>query len=241
MTRARLLLTNLTLALALLAAGAVVAATEQQDLSELKTQATLFLQERYAQQLQASTDTSEVTVAAPDPRLRLAKCSQALTFSARDMGNDGGAISVKAICDGEQPWSLYLSAQVDVYRNVLVTAIPLARGAVIDMAAISQQRLNTSSLRQGYLTLPDQALGLLVRRSLDVGEPLRTGVLEQPLAVKRGDIVTLESTNGAIIVATQAEALSNGRVGEQIRVKNTSSKRVVRANILGEGRVGANF
>jgi flagella basal body P-ring formation protein FlgA len=224
--------------IAALAAGSLEAA--QQDLDQLKAAAKHFLEQRYTQQHTATTD-SEISVADLDPRLRLTNCSAPLTFSVRDIGDNGGAISVKAQCEGEQPWSLYLSAQVDVYREILVAAVPLGRGTLIDSSVITHQRLNTSTLRQGYLTSANQVLGQQLRRSIDAGEPLREGVLEQPLAVERGDIVTLESTSGTIQVATQAEALSSGRVGEQIRVRNTSSERVVRANILGEGRVGANF
>lgn len=233
-------LTRALTALVLVGLTMTAEAEQQQDLGELQAAAGHFLEDHYAQQ-QASNDTSEVSVDALDPRLRLAKCPAPLSFSVRDLGDDGGAISVKVQCDSEQPWSLYVSAQIDIYRDILVAAVPLARGTLIDESVVSYQRLNTSTLRQGYLTSAQQVLGQQLRRPLAVGEPLRTGVLEQPLAVERGDIVTLESSNGSIQVATQAEALSSGRVGEQIRVRNTSSKRIVSANVLGEGRVGANF
>lgn len=226
----------LALALVLIAATA----SAQQDLNQLKAAAEDFLQKHYSQPKDSSSS-HEISVAGLDPRLRLSQCSVPLSFNLRDMNDNGGAVSVKVACEDEQPWSIYISAQVSIYRDVLVANAPLGRGTLIEQASITQQRLNTSSMRQGYFTSPEQVLGLQLRRPLAAGEPLRSGVLEQPLAVVRGDIVTLESTTGAIQVATQAEALSSGRVGEQIRVRNTSSQKVVNANILGEGRVGANF
>lgn len=221
----------------LLAASAV--ATEPHSLDELTAATHQFLQEHYT--LEDDSAATEVSVTPLDPRLRLAQCPMPLTFTVRDLGDKGGAVSVKAQCEGQQPWSIYVSAQVDIHRDVLVAAVTLGRGALIDESVIRYQRFNTSDLRQGYMVATRQVLGQQLKRPLQAGEPLRSGVLEQPLAVERGDIVTLESSNGSITVATQAEALSSGRIGEQIRVRNTSSERVISANVLAKGRVGANF
>ena len=239
MTQRRSRLTLIvTVALAVLLA-AVARAAERHDLDDLTSATKQFLQEHYA--LQDESAATEVSVDPLDPRLRLTQCPLPLTFQVRDLGDKGGAVSVKAQCEGEQPWSLYVSAQVDIHREVLVASVTLNRGALIDESVIRYQRFNTSNLRQGYLVSKSQVLGQQLKRPLQAGEPLRSSVLEQPLAVERGDIVTLESTNGSITVATQAEALASGRVGEQIRVRNTSSERVIRANVLAKGRVGANF
>lgn len=221
--------------------GTAQGATQsRQNLQQLKLEARAFLQQHYAQQSPGSAR-QDIEVSTLDPRLRLAACREAIEFELRDTGSAGGAVSVKTSCHDDNPWTVYLGAQVDLYRDILVTASALQRGHILKQSDLTQQALNTSTLRQGYLVDTKQAVGQQLRRPLRAGEALRAGVLEQPLSIKRGEVVTLESSNGAIAVSTQAEALGSGRVGEQIRVRNLSSKRVIRAQVLGKGRVGANF
>ena len=58
----------------------------------------------------------------------------------------------------------------------------------------------------------------------------------EPIAIKRGDTVIVEAQTGTIMVSTQAVALANGRIGEQINVRNLQSERIVRIEIMGPGR-----
>src|SRR5690625_7830745 len=76
-----------------------------------------------------------------------------------------------------------------------------------------------------------------LRRPLKRHEPFRTGLLVEPLAVNRGDEVRLEAEIGGITVSTRGTAMSSGRVGQQIRVKNNNSERVVAGRRVSPGDV----
>ncbi|MDO3382621.1 flagellar basal body P-ring formation chaperone FlgA [Gilvimarinus algae] len=208
-----------------------------QGLDELRTKAANYLREQYS----GLSDRVEIQVNPLDARLRLAQCSEHLAFDVRDLTGDGGSVSVEARCTGATPWKIYLGAQVEIYRQILVAAGPLSRGDILEASDLSMIEAPSSTLRSGYYTQPEQIIGQQLRRAVDVREPLRPALVEEPLAIARGDIVTLESGSGAIVVATRAEALANGRVGEQIRVRNLASERVIRGRIVGDGRVAANF
>ena len=61
--------------------------------------------------------------------------------------------------------------------------------------------------------------------------------LEQAAAVRKGDQVVINARSGTLSVRMPGEALSDGGLSEQIRVKNLNSKRVIKARITGPGQV----
>lgn len=209
----------------------------QQDLGTIEQEVSAYLKHYYADTAKKLT----IDVNQLDPRLQLSACTQPLQISVRDTKGNGGAISARVECHTPNPWAIYVGAQVDLYQQVVVTSRAIGRGERLHQGTVELALMNTSLLRQGYLTHLDSVEGLISKRNLQANEPLRQGVLEQAIMVSRGQTVTLASEAGAISVATQAEALSNGRMGDQIRVRNLSSERVIRANVVGEGKVAASF
>jgi len=84
---------------------------------------------------------------------------------------------------------------------------------------------------------PEMAVGKALKRPASIGDTIMRHNLTRPLVIKRGDQVTLEASAGAITVVASGVAMSNGHIGEQIKVKNTSSKRIVNARIVNQGTV----
>ncbi len=210
------------------------ALSQRQELEILRTGAAEFLQQYYAK---TKAERVDIEVNRLDPRLNLTDCSANLNFSVNDHQSSGGNVSVHAQCQGQQPWALYIPAQVDLYRPVAVAGHNLSRGTIIGPTDIEMVLKNTSHLRQGFVDTPEKALGLELRRPLKRGEALRGGVLIEPLAVKRGDEVRLLALSGAIRVSAQGTAMGSGRIGEQIRVKNNNSSRIVKGEIIAAGQV----
>ncbi len=208
-----------------------------QSLSSLEKAAKNFLQIHYREKAEKII----ITVSRLDARLRLESCLSPPSFTVRDNAAAGGAISLKAVCLGEKPWSLYMAAHAALHHQIVVAVRPLARGEVIQSEDITTELLDTSTLRNGYLTNTEFAVGKLLKHPLRIREPLRQGVLTSPIAVKRGQTVRLEVISGSITVAAKAIALTNGRIGESVRVRNISSKRVVNAEVVENGRVMTTF
>ncbi|MDO3385088.1 flagellar basal body P-ring formation chaperone FlgA [Gilvimarinus sp. SDUM040013] len=215
----------------------VAASANAQDLEYLRQSVRTHLLTHYENQY----ETVEIEVNRLDPRLRLEDCKDQLAFSIRDLSNNGGAVSVKTECRSHSPWTVYIGAQIKVFEEVVVARRALSRGDIIQPSDLTHKKMNSSELRNGYFLDVQAALGKEVRRNLDAGEIMRDGVLNIPLAINRGDIITLASSNGAITVNTRAEALSNGRVGEQIRVRNLTSERIIVANIVKSGVVEVKY
>lgn len=233
MTCFRSFYSALTLSTLLLA----VPALGNQNIRAIETAVADHLEEHY----RGTAKKMAVRVSNLDPRLKLANCGKDLQMNVRDQSGNGGAVSVHVQCVSPSPWAIYVSAQVDLFREIVVATGAIRRGERLHESNIGMDLANTSLLRQGFMLDSQRAIGQVARRNLQPGEALRQSLLEAPIAVSRGETVSLESQAGSILVATRAEALSDGRVGEQIRVRNISSERVINANVVGEGRVEASY
>ena len=179
----------------------------------------------------------EIQVNTLDPRLRLAACDSDLTQRLESPAQPIGRVTVRVSCEGSTPWTVFVPAQVRIFRPVAVLKTPLKRGSVIgptDMAMIEQ---DIGMLGRGYIADAEQVIGRKLTRPVQADQVVTPVMLQLAESVKRGDQVVIAARAGGINVRVQGEALSDGTLGQQISVRNLSSKRVVRARIIGPGQV----
>lgn len=180
------------------------------------------------------------TVGKLDPRLRLADCST-LQSEVHGQKNDYGRLSVKVRCSEGANWSLYVNAEINVFINVAVSTHPLRRGQRVTNGDITFSQQDISQLRDNFYTDAEQVVGLELTRSIGANQVLRSSQLKPPLAVKRGDKVLITAENNKITIKMNGIALSNGEIGQQIRVRNSSSDRIIRARVTAPGEVSVIF
>ena len=94
-----------------------------------------------------------------------------------------------------------------------------------------------SDLRRGYLDRLDLAIGKQLRRPLSAGRPISPDQLSTAQAILKGDEVLIEALTGLLSVKSTGIALSNGGIGEQINVRNSRSDKIIRARVVGPGKV----
>ncbi len=179
----------------------------------------------------------EIEVARIDPRLRLVQCDKGLTQALESPAQPVGRVTVRVRCDGSSPWTVFVPATVKLFRQVVVTTLPLKRDHVIDAADISVVERDVGPLKQGYLTDPQQVIGLKLKRATVNDQVLAPVFLEQAEAIRKGDQVVIRARTSAVNVVMPGEALSDGVPGQQIRVRNLRSQRIVKARVVEPGTV----
>ena len=179
----------------------------------------------------------EIQVNNLDPRLRLAECDRELTATLESPAQPMGRVIVRVRCEGHSPWTIFVPAQVKLFRDVVTVTHPLQRGMVIDYADVTLRERDISLIKQGYLTATELAVGQKLLRPMVTDQVLTLTHLEQAAAVRKGDHVVISARSGTLSVKMPGEALSDGGLSEQIRVKNLNSKRVIRARITAPGQV----
>ncbi len=202
--------------------------------TQLKQDIANFLAAEYQQ---VAHERIDINVSNLDNRLRLASCAQPVEFINQDQSGVGGNVSVKAACNSGKVWSVHVPAQVTIYREIPIAMRDITRGEVISQAHISTNVVNVSSIRQAFLSDTQAIIGKEAKRNINKGEPFKTALLDAPTAVKRGEIVTLESLAGSIKVSSAGTAMADGRVGQKIRVRNNSSERIISGVVISQGLV----
>lgn len=179
----------------------------------------------------------EIEVARIDPRLRLVQCDKDLTQALESPAQPVGRVTVRVRCDGSSPWTVFVPATVKLFRQVVVTTLPLKRDHVIAAADISVVERDVGPLTQGYLTDPERVIGLKLKRATVNDQVLAPVFLEQAEAIRKGDQVVIRARTNSINVVMPGEALSDGVPGQQIRVRNLRSQRIVKARVVEPGAV----
>ena len=227
--------------MALLASGlGVTARADNVTLPDLLIGVTQGFLEFTVEDYLATTQTPgryEIQVSQLDPRLRMPMCDKELTATLESPAQPIGRVTVKVRCEGASPWTVFVPAQVKLFRDVVVITRPLKRTAIIDFDDVALRERDISLINQGYLTSLDQALGQRLTRPMVTDQVITLVHLEQAEVIRKGDQVVISASSGGLNVRMPGEALSNGSMSEQIRVKNLNSNRVIKARVTAPGQV----
>ena len=78
-------------------------------------------------------------------------------------------------------------------------------------------------------------------QNLSKGTILTKHMIKSPMAIKRGQMVTLIAKNSVIEVRMEGKAMSKGAIGERIKVKNLKTNRIVEGIILDKHLINVNL
>lgn len=202
-----------------------------------------FLEQAVSAYLQRSEIQArhEIEIHQLDPRLRLPGCDKALSTTLESPAQPVGRVTVKVRCEGASPWSIFVPAQVHIYRNVLIASRPLKRATVLSETDLKLVERDVGLLNQGYLTSIEQTVDKKLTRQLLTDQVLAPVHLQQAEVVRKGDHVVITARSAGISVRMTGEALTDGALGQQIRVRNQGSGKAIRVRVTGPGQVEASM
>ncbi|WP_184682508.1 flagellar basal body P-ring formation chaperone FlgA [Pseudomonas fluvialis] len=202
-----------------------------------------FLEQRVGEYLQQSSIEGRplIEIKRLDPRLRLAACDTPLSIRLESPSEPIGRISLRVRCDSTMQWTVFVPAQVKLYRQIVVASRPVKRQTLLDAADVHLAERDVGTLNAGYLTELTQAIGNKSTRPLLADQALTPNMVEMADVVSKGDQVVISASTHSMSVKMPGEALSDGAPGEQIRVRNLSSQRVIKARVTGPGQVEVNM
>lgn len=177
-----------------------------------------------------------IKVNAVDRRLKLAHCDQ-VTFNLASGSHLIGKTSVRVICNKPKAWSFYVTASISRFDNIYIANGSLNRGHIVRESDVYKSRKDLAKLPFGYITNPKDVIGKQLKRHVQAGRILTPSQLINPIVIKRGEIISLQSKSNGFAISMKGTAMSNGAIGDRIRVKNSSSKRIVEGTVSQAGIV----
>lgn len=136
---------------------------------------------------------------------------------------------------GKAEKEIWVRARIKIFDEVVVSARPLAYHEIVSAEDVRLERREIGTLYARPLTEIGEALGKQTTRALRINEILTTSQVELPTVVRRGSAVMMRYESSGLRVEAPGQALEEGKVGDNIRVKNPSSGKVLGGVVI-DGR-----
>ena len=223
--------------LCLVCFGLIVMKTAAADVQSLQT-----IHDAAREFMRAHTATvyaqeAEIKPGRLDSRLRLHQCAVPLEVFLPEGSRDLGRLTVGVRCTDSKPWSLHVPMTVTIYKDVVVTAKPLERGAILMDTDFKRVSYDVSKLPNGYIEDETKGVGMELKRRVSAGAPLTTSMMKKPRIIKRGQQVAIIANAGNMEVRMTGKALAHGAVGDRIRVLNTGSNKKIEGTVTASGDI----
>lgn len=235
---------GLLCATALLAGSAAQAAT---PLEQMRSELTAWV----AQQHGVGTD--RVQLGALDPRVPVQPCAGGFRFDYPFVSRD----SVRVRCV-KPNWQLFVKAgftnpgtlttatpsgvqppgavAVAELRQVVVAATNLSTGQMLQAQHLKLAPLEADKVSRAHYLDATGLDGQEVIRPIRAGDAIRTTDLRPALLVKKGEMVLMIIGSPTTFeISLKAEAMQDGRMGEQVKLRNLESGRTLSATVTGKG------
>jgi flagella basal body P-ring formation protein FlgA len=123
--------------------------------------------------------------------------------------------------------------------RIVVPARDIARGDTIAESDLTYAFVQPENVMSGTATSMDALIGMQSRRVLRAGESVRNDDVRHPILVTKGSTVTMTFEAPGVLLTASGKALSEGGIGDNVTILNTSSYRQVSAVVTGQGTVKA--
>lgn len=177
-----------------------------------------------------------VEIGALDARLRLAPCQQVQPYLPPGMSVWGKSrIGLRCI-DGIARWNVTLPIRVAVFGRAVVASVPLPAGVNLSQEQLALADIDIAAEPGAVFTDPALLVGRALARPLGAAEAVRAPALKSRQWFAAGETVQVQAVGEGFAVASEAQALSAGIEGQEVRVKFESG-RVASGRAVGERRV----
>ncbi|MGF1696965.1 flagellar basal body P-ring formation protein FlgA [Vibrio lamellibrachiae] len=179
----------------------------------------------------------QVSAANIDSRVFATDCPTPLQTSSSTLNSQSSNITVLVECQ-EDNWRLYVPVRLTTLGPQVTLASPLNRGQIITANDVTISMVDLHRFRRQGFSSVNMVVGAKVKRNLNVGSVIQDRDI---CVVCRNETVMIKANKGGMTITTRGTALSDGAAGEQIRVKNTKSNRIIEGRVTGIGEVTVQF
>ena len=196
-----------------------------------------------------NVNSKEVTIAPLDERLKVQACAKPLNVDHPFQSKE----TVRVRC-AEPTWQLYLQVKLPnsgfvaannsngattqnpsvVPKTVVVARRLIQRGAILQPDMLEEVQASPGNADTQLLSSLKDAQNAELTRDIAAGQALRISDIRRAVMVKQGQSVMFSVGNGKEFqISIRMEAMQDGRLGEQVRLKNPESGRQVSGVVTG--------
>ncbi len=129
--------------------------------------------------------------------------------------------------------SVYVPFKVLVNRRLYMVKRDIAKGEAIHLIDLAVKETYLNGSGGAYPEKIEDVLSKTAKKEIHAGEIITNQLLEDRVAVQKGETVNVIVENTRLLVQAKGVALEKGKMGDLVRVKSPSGKEVI-------GRVSGN-
>lgn len=178
-----------------------------------------------------------VNAANIDPRIKATDCPEPLETSASSTSSTRSNINVLVECLADN-WKVYVPIRISASVPMIVSTRQLGRGEIISASDVTTSMIELQRFRKDGFTNFEQVVGAKLKRNVRLGDVVERNDV---CVVCRNEKVTIRAVKGGMTITTQGTALQDGSSGDQVRVKNDKSQRIIEGIVTGIAEITITF
>jgi flagellar basal body P-ring formation protein FlgA len=139
------------------------------------------------------------------------------------------------LADASENW--LVTGSILETREVAVPVADIERGEPLKAQDFILTKRPAGQVGSDVVAPLADLIGMVPRRVLRAGEPVRNADIAKPVLVEKNQLVMVMYNAKGFSLTMRGRANSNGTMGETIKVQNPQSKRIVDAVVTGYGQV----
>jgi flagella basal body P-ring formation protein FlgA len=136
--------------------------------------------------------------------------------------------------------SVYVPFKVLVKRTLYMAKHDIGKGEAIHLVDLAVKETYLNGSGGAYPEKVEAVLDKTAKKEIHAGEVITKQLLEDQMAVRKGETVSMTVENDNLLVQAKGVALEKGRIGDQVRVKSASGKEVT-GRVSGDDSVVVEF
>jgi flagellar basal body P-ring formation protein FlgA len=164
-----------------------------------------------------------------------------ITFTKVPDANGDGICAVEIDTNAGRSKNIQVPFRVFVKRKLFMLKIVLKRDESIKKEDIFIKETYMNGKGDEYPASITDLAGKILKRDLPANTILTYQMLEEPVAVQRGEVVNIVAENKKLLVLVKGKTIDKGRIGDTIRVKNISSGKEIVGRVTALNTVSIDF
>lgn len=153
---------------------------------------------------------------------------------------ESSAMTIIFKVDGRVRKNISLRGKIQALTDVVIARIPLRRGTKITYDQITLATRDISKMSSPCFE-PDQIVGKVAATNIRLNDIIELTDIKIPPVIRKGELVKITLRSTAFNLTATGIAKMDGKINDIIRVRNTSSNKMVHCRVSGPGIVEVNI
>lgn len=150
---------------------------------------------------------------------------------------DRFSVTLQVPSGSDIPDKISMRGGIEQVRDIPVFNRNVMPGETIQQSDLAWIKYPTNRLNGRSILSSSELVGMTVRRPARTDKPITASDIVAPVAIEKGDAVTMVVRTRAMVLTAAGRALENGGIGDTIRILNPKSRQTVDAKIIRTGQV----